>query len=289
MRVALLAVLSLVLLSFFPASGSAGPNPRCGETITESLRLISDLNCTRDGLTLGADNLVLDLGGHTISGPGKGPWVWPDPARSSVGIHVSGRKGVVIKNGRVKGFATGILAEDSEDTRIEKMRASSNHYGVYLLNSTGGTLEGSEITLNVYGLHLMSAKRNRVVKNHIFQNHHGSPGGYGICLMASSENLIEENTVEDNMSQGIWLIKSWDNRIYRNNLTRNSPNAVDESGLRNLWHDAEKKVGNFWDDYKGQDLDRDGIGDAPHEIWSFGAVADPYPVMEMNGWRRRGL
>jgi hypothetical protein len=46
------------------------PNVHCGDTITASLVVNVDLHCTGPGLTIGADGVTLDLGGHTITGSG---------------------------------------------------------------------------------------------------------------------------------------------------------------------------------------------------------------------------
>ena len=41
----------------------------CGATITRDTTLKADLtNCPGDGLVIGADNITLDLNGHTIDG-----------------------------------------------------------------------------------------------------------------------------------------------------------------------------------------------------------------------------
>src|SRR5204862_977171 len=43
--------------------------PSCGGTITADTTLVSDLtNCPGDGIVVGADNITLDLNGHTIDG-----------------------------------------------------------------------------------------------------------------------------------------------------------------------------------------------------------------------------
>ncbi|MFQ6111308.1 MAG: hypothetical protein ACE5LX_04665 [Nitrospinota bacterium] len=59
MKVALLSSLLSIMLGFSVTSASVSQEPGCGEAVTESLRLTSDLNCTKDGLTLGADNIIL--------------------------------------------------------------------------------------------------------------------------------------------------------------------------------------------------------------------------------------
>ena len=44
----------------------------CGDTITTDTTLDSDLvNCPNNGIVIGADNITLDLNGHTIDGDGR--------------------------------------------------------------------------------------------------------------------------------------------------------------------------------------------------------------------------
>src|SRR5215831_13755139 len=46
-------------------------NPACGEVVQGNVNLTSNLNCTGDGLIVGADNTVINLNGYTITGPGQ--------------------------------------------------------------------------------------------------------------------------------------------------------------------------------------------------------------------------
>ena len=43
---------------------------QCGDVITQDTTLDSDLRCPNNGIVIGADDITLDLRGHTITGPG---------------------------------------------------------------------------------------------------------------------------------------------------------------------------------------------------------------------------
>src|SRR5712691_10064099 len=73
----------------------------CGQVLTRDTVLRRDLvDCPGDGLVIGADEITLDLGGHTISGRG---------ADGSVGIKNAGHDGDTIRNGAINRFGRGVL------------------------------------------------------------------------------------------------------------------------------------------------------------------------------------
>jgi len=41
--------------------------------VSESFTLANDMVCTGDGMVVVSDNITVDLGGHTLTGPGMGP------------------------------------------------------------------------------------------------------------------------------------------------------------------------------------------------------------------------
>ena len=197
------------------------------DTITVDTVLANDLTCHGDGLTIGVDNVRLDLGGHTLTGPGRGPWVWPNRALSSVGIRAEGREGVWIGNGLVATFATGVLVDNTTQSEVYSVVSRENFYGIYLLESTGNWLTANVVDFNTYGIHLQMSNGNAVIRNDSVTNLYQSPGWYGINLIESDDNEIRENLVSANEEQGIWPIDSRGNTIYHNNLIGNNPNGVD--------------------------------------------------------------
>src|SRR5215211_1098673 len=53
-----------------PSTQPLAISPSCGQVITQNVILTSNLNCAEsDGLIVGASDIVVDLNGHTISGP----------------------------------------------------------------------------------------------------------------------------------------------------------------------------------------------------------------------------
>jgi len=103
----------LLALSAGPALAS---HISCGDTITSDVKLDADLtNCPGDGLVIGADNITVDLDGHTIDGNGTAPTECDRDAaldRDAVldeGLDASaGHQGLTIRHGSVQEFDVGI-------------------------------------------------------------------------------------------------------------------------------------------------------------------------------------
>ena len=76
----------------------------CGDTITADTTLHQDLvNCPNNGILIGADNITLDLNGHTIDGDGT-PAAGCDPETDfcDIGVANFGHDGVTVKHGSMR-------------------------------------------------------------------------------------------------------------------------------------------------------------------------------------------
>lgn len=86
------------------AFAGPGPSPAvvtCGEVITANIVVANDLTCPGNALSIGADGVTLDLGGHTIRGSGSG-----------VGVQIADDNpqisGVTITDGTIAHFDSAI-------------------------------------------------------------------------------------------------------------------------------------------------------------------------------------
>src|SRR6266540_2953750 len=247
-----------------PTIGASPQTGQCGQRVTANFVLANDMTCTTDGFVINADNVTLDLGGHTITGPGMGPQTWPAPQLDTVGVRTGGHTNVTIRNGTISQFSTGIYFVDMEKSRIEDVKSQNNRFGFYIHASKENAIRRSTVVGNVYGLHLQDANDNLV-----------------------EGNSLIENTIENNVNWGIWFSDAKGNTIFHNNVAGNSPQVSDNNPDANQWFDAEKKEGNWWADYKGTDADRDFIGDTPYGILGPGGAVDAYPFVERDGWKKK--
>jgi hypothetical protein len=103
------------------APAGASPIVACGSTITASASLTTDLNCSDDGVTIGADNVVLRLNGHAIhstTGTGRG-------------VIVDAQAGAVVTGpGTISGFAVGVVdvAGSSSSFEVRQVKFLNDTY-----------------------------------------------------------------------------------------------------------------------------------------------------------------
>jgi parallel beta-helix repeat protein len=138
------------------------------------------------------------------------------------------------------GARAGIyLSSGTHHCTISDVIASNNGIGIALYNSCDNTITNNTVNLNDKG---------------------------GMLLRNSSTTTITRNTINSNNMYGIGLNYSSANNIYLNNFTKNCQNAYSYNS-NNPWHSSEKLnytyngtahksyLGNFWDDYSGNDTD----------------------------------
>ncbi|WP_380152690.1 PKD domain-containing protein, partial [Kibdelosporangium philippinense] len=97
------------------------PAARCGDVLTASAMLRSDLVCPGDGVTIAADNVTFDLRGHTLS--------TDDPGETSTGIKIGGSRTIqntTVKNGTITRFKTGVGMTDVSGVTLSAMNVMSS-------------------------------------------------------------------------------------------------------------------------------------------------------------------
>ncbi len=255
--------------------------------VSESFTLANDMTCSGDGMVVVSDNVTVDLGGHTLTGPGMGPQTWPLPQLDSVGVRVGGHTGVTIRNGKTTAFSTGIYFIDMVSSSIESVTTLRNRFGFYIHASQKITVKDSDVEFNIYGLHLQNSDDCVLVNNLLARQTYNSPGGYGLYLYASARNRVTDNTIDSNINWGIWFSDAKENVIFHNNVVGNNPPVSDNTEGSNVWYDKQSKEGNWWADYKGKDGDNDSIGDSPYPILGPGGMVDPYPFVAKDGWKTK--
>lgn len=207
-RYAKALVLALVIGSAAPAGVAHAAPVACGQVITQDTVLEADVGpCPGPGLVLGADNITLDLGGHTLFGA---------PSSTAPGILVEApftspsATGVRIRNGSVTGFGIGVSILRSVDNVVERLLVAGNHcHGIQLLGIGGGPFP---------------ATRNVVRENVVRAN-----GCAGVDLIQNaSGNIVERNQITGNVGSGVRLQPTGPNNSPRRNIVRH--NLIEGNG-----------------------------------------------------------
>lgn len=185
-----------------------------------SYYLTQNLTASVTAIIINADDVTLDLGGFTLTGPG-----------SSYGILMNGRSNVEIRNGTIRNFTYGIFenSTSSKNHRVYNIRALSNSlrgislggnncqirdctvsditvstpssfiYGIYL--GVGGLVDNCSImnvgnnavaTSYVYGI---LANNGNKVSNNLIHDNGSSVAGAVYGIVAGNANTITGNTI----------------------------------------------------------------------------------------------
>ena len=208
-------------------SGQAFASPvGCGETITHDTTLKGDLtNCPGDGLVIGADNITLNLNGHTIDGT-VSQADCDRLATFRVGIRDSGYDGLTIENGSVQQFDEGLAAGDigvgMSDSRLHGLALRNNRFGGFDLGgSRAADTQNDQIEHNVVsgtgcgtGIKLNTTRANRVADNRV-QNDNA---GIVVCCSGDS-NVINRNAVSGGQEDGILVFAETGARVVDNSVS----------------------------------------------------------------------
>jgi nitrous oxidase accessory protein len=211
------------------------------------------------------------------------------------GIHAWSSEHVTITDNMIAGHRDGIYFEFVSHGHVHGNRSTRNsRYGLHFMFSNDCEYENNTYRENGNGVAVMYSSRVGMWNNTFDRNLGGA--AYGLLLKDINESTIIGNTFSTN-TVGLHLEGSSRNTIHRNAFSRNGvalrllANAQDNVLERNDFVGNAFDVatnsrssystlrGNFWDRYKGYDLDRDGIGDVPHApVTLFGLVVEQTPA-----------
>ena len=180
------------------------------------------------------------------------------------------------------------LHDYSSNSDITNCNIHNNYWeGIHLYQTSNNAIINCIAYNNSLGIYLWRSSNNNITNCIAYNN------GAGINLGHSSSNDITNCNAYNN-SFGIYLYySSNNNKIYLNNFINNTDNVYSDnvysSSSTNIWDSTLKitytyngstytnYMGNYWSDYKGSDLNGNGIGDTPYSINS---DKDNYPLMQ---------
>ncbi len=199
---------------------------------------------------------------------------------SGNGIHLWYSKGAEIYDNYIRGHRDGLYFEFVDQAYIHNNISEENiRYGIHFMYSDNCAYEANTFRNNGGGVAVMYTTNVDIINNK-FEDNWGS-AAYGLLLKEINRSKIYGNSFSNNsvglyieatsrndvrgntFTQNGWAVKlmanSTDNLFSENNFIANTFELVTNS--RQSFNTFE---GNYWSEYEGYDLDRDGIGDVPH-------------------------
>lgn len=199
---------------------------------------------------------------------------------SGNGIQLWHCRKVEVRGNKIKKVRDGIYLEFSDEITINKNISSDNlRYGLHFMFSNHDIYINNVFENNGAGVAVMFSKFI-IMKNNIFKKNWGS-ASFGLLLKEINDseithNIFEENTVGINIEgsnrvnythndfkNNGWAVKvrgaCYFNVFEKNNFLYNSFDVSYNSRLNDNKFDH-----NYWSNYTGYDLNKNGIGDIPY-------------------------
>jgi len=216
---------------------------------------------------------------------------------SGNGIHLWKCDSISINRNSISGHRDGIYFEFVTNSIITNNVSRNNlRYGLHFMFSNGDSYENNVFTNNGAGVAVMYTKNVRMINNR-FEDNWG-PNSYGLLLKDITDSYMQGNTLTRNTTavymEGSSRIKIIANNFYSNGWAMKIlGNCTDDTLMHNNFSGNTFDVAtnssrstnlfleNYWDKYRGYDLNKDGMGDAgyrPVSIFSLMVEKTPESI-----------
>ncbi|MEQ8684287.1 MAG: nitrous oxide reductase family maturation protein NosD [Imperialibacter sp.] len=215
-------------------------------------------------------------------------------ASSGNAIHLWYCKNVEVSNNEARHHRDGIYLEFSDSIRIVRNVSQDNlRYGLHFMFSNYNDYLENTFQSNGAGVAVMFSSQI-VMKRNRFIDNWGS-ASYGILLKEIKDGLISNNLFQGN-TIGIYGESSDRMTISQNDFTENGyalrilgscrDNIITENNFidntfdvgTNATRQYNQYTRNYWSEYTGYDLDKNGLGDVPYRpVKLFSFVVEKVP------------
>jgi nitrous oxidase accessory protein len=186
--------------------------------------------------------------------------------------------------------ARDMLFTNSADNRIVGNRVTGSRVGMQFVFAPGNLVERNTLDGNETGIIVLYSEGLRVLGNRLWNARHFS--GAALALKESSQVVVEGNEIvhcavgvqanAPTHPENILYLRG--NRFAYNDIAmyfygEKGGHVVEDNVLEKNFVDVAVSHpmasrgnawrGNYWDTYAGFDLDGDGIGDQPHELYQY--------------------
>jgi len=203
-----------------------------------------------------------------------------DEYNSGNGIHLWYSKNISISKNTIQNVRDGIYLEFADSIIVtENISRDNLRYGLHFMFSNNNVYNNNVFQNNGAGVAVMFSKHIRMYNNR-FQDNWGT-ASFGLLLKEINDleiknNLFESNTIaisveganrvnyfNNEFKSNGWAIKvrgaCYTNLFKGNFFLNNSFDVSYNSRINdNLFE------GNYWSNYRGYDLNKDGVGDVPY-------------------------
>jgi nitrous oxidase accessory protein len=199
---------------------------------------------------------------------------------SGNGIHLWTARDIDVADNRIDGHRDGIYLEFAHDTRVVGNESARNiRYGLHFMYSDDCRYERNAFRANGAGVAVMYTKRV-LMKENRFESSWGA-SAYGLLLKEvydatldgnrfagnttglvadGATRLVARRNAFENNGWAVRILASTQDAAFTDNVF--ASNTFDVA--TNSRQSSGRFAGNYWDEYRGYDLDRDGTGDVPH-------------------------
>lgn len=196
------------------------------------------------------------------------------------GLHLWSSRDIVLEDNEIIGHRDGIYFEFVTNGIARRNRSEgSRRYGLHFMFSDSCRYEDNVFRENESGVAVMYSKRVHITGNR-FERNQGS-AAYGLLLKEITDSEVRANRFSEN-SIALHLEGSSRNLLVDNDFLRNGwavrvlADAQDNTLRGNVFSGNVFDVGtnsrrnystfdgNWWDRYRGYDLDHNGRGDVAH-------------------------
>jgi len=195
-------------------------------------------------------------------------------------VHSWGSHDLVVDDNTLSGHRDGLYFEFTSHATVTRNLSTGNlRYGLHFMYADSSAYTGNQFVANGSGVAVMYSHQVAMIDNRFGANR--GPASYGLLLKEINDVRLQRNRFDHNstglLADGANRVEAIGNEFTSNGwairlLASTAGGHFEANAFRGNSFDVvvnskgttAEFTGNWWDAYRGWDLDRDGVGDVPH-------------------------